>query len=90
MTKEINDYQFRQQQGYEMAIIEIKPILSEVLKIIAKPNQTRDKIKKYLKINPEATWQKIVSDLSLSSNQLVKHHLPKIKLINKIEEILND
>lgn len=88
MTNDLNDYQYRHQQGYEMAIMEIEPILREVLKIIAKPNKTRDGIREYLKHNPNEKWAKIASALELSSNQLIAHHLPRIKLINRIEGLI--
>lgn len=85
----INDYQYRQHQGYEMAINEVKPLLKDVLKVLDKPCKTRNMISDYLKQNPSATWDKIRQDLDLSSNALIAHHLPRINLINKIKEVIN-
>ena len=90
MTKELNDYQYRHQQGYEMALAELKPLFKECLKIIDKPCKTRNQITDYLSQNPKATWHQIATDLRLSSNGLIAHHLPRIRLINKIKKVLND
>lgn len=87
---EENEYQYQQRMGYDMAINEIKPLLQDILKVLDKPNATRNKIDIFLRENPKSTWENTRLKLGLSSNNLIKFHLPKIKLINRIKEVLND
>lgn len=91
MTKynQQNEYQYQQEMGYNMAITEIKPLLKDILKVLDKPNATRNKIDAFFRENPKSTWDNARQQLNLSSNQLIKFHLPKIKLINEIKEIIN-
>lgn len=84
-----NEYQYQQEMGYNMAINELKPLLREILQVLDRPNKTRNKIADYLIKSPNATWNKINQDLGLSSNALIAHHLPRIKLIKKIKEVIN-
>ena len=84
-----NEYQYQQEMGYNMAINEIKPLLQDILNILDRPNTTRNKIDTFFKDNPESSWDNARIKLNLSSNQLIKFHLPKIKLINRIKRILN-
>jgi len=88
MKNNHNDYIYQQEMGYNMAITEIKPLLKDILKVLDKSNKTRNKIDAFFKENPNSSWDNARQKLNLSSNQLIKFHLPKIKLINRIKEII--
>ena len=87
---EENEYQYQQRMGYDMAINEIKPLLQDILKVLDKGNSTRNKIDSFFKENPKSTWQNARLKLGLTSNNLIAFHLPRIKLINRIKEVIND
>ena len=87
---EENEYQYQQRMGYDMAINEIKPLLQDILKVLDKPNATRNKIDIFLRENPKSTWENIRLKLGLSSNNLIAFHLPRIKLINQIKKYITD
>jgi hypothetical protein len=87
---EENEYQYQQRMGYDMAMRQVKPLLQDILKKINKPNQTRNKIDCFFKENPKGSWDNCRKKCNLSSNNLISFHLPKIKLINRIKEALND
>lgn len=88
IKKEENEYQYQQRMGYDMAINEIKPLLQDILKVLDKPNATRNKIDIFLRENPKSTWENTRLKLGLSSNNLIAFHLPRIKLINRIKKII--